>query len=444
MPSTYDLRDTYGLPPVRNQGKYGTCWAHSALGAVESNYIKQGLTFLGSTIDLSELHMAWFVFKDNREGHSWNLNKPSEGILDQGGTPSQSTAFLERMAGPALERDLPYSEAANIETITLEKKPEDYTNYLRIYEILNLGFISQGNREIIKNMITEYGAVKISYGTEKSSYVGSAYYNDKISVNHAVLLIGWDDNYTAQNFKKGSSGAWLCRNSCGATWGDGGYFWMSYDQPLYNATVYRIQRKTSGLIYYGYDDLGMTNALNATWAANIFQASKDGEVLREVAVQTTDNNANLKLYINKLGYEIPTSPGSPDKVIFEKVIPYAGYHILELPEEITLHKGEYFSIITRMSTKSNYPTAVEECSYNSAVVVHKGESYFSFNDEIKWIEGTDKGHSNNRNGSGSGGCNFRTGMCSMFFCIIFFSKKFNVKYTKHNNVKTARARIVHT
>ena len=57
FPESYDLRD-YGLvTPVRNQGGYGTCWAHGILGSVETGLIEQD-----DQIDLSEWHLAYYTY----------------------------------------------------------------------------------------------------------------------------------------------------------------------------------------------------------------------------------------------------------------------------------------------------------------------------------------------------------------------------------------------
>ncbi|MBR0044867.1 MAG: hypothetical protein IJP56_08535, partial [Synergistaceae bacterium] len=58
------------LTDVKNQGGYGTCWAHAAIGALEANARKNSL----GNLDLSEFHMAYFVYGDSRAGKSFTRN----------------------------------------------------------------------------------------------------------------------------------------------------------------------------------------------------------------------------------------------------------------------------------------------------------------------------------------------------------------------------------
>jgi C1A family cysteine protease len=57
-----------------------------------------------------------------------------------------------------------------------------------------------------------------------------------LDINHGVSIVGWDDSFSRENFpvsnQPDGDGAWIVRNSWGPGWGDGGYFYMSYDTSL--------------------------------------------------------------------------------------------------------------------------------------------------------------------------------------------------------------------
>ena len=67
-------------------------------------------------------------------------------------------------------------------------------------------------------------------------YKGGIYHKEKYSGGfHGVLIIGWDDNYSKDNFyyeKPENDGAWLVLNSWGTSWGNNGTAWISYDDSL--------------------------------------------------------------------------------------------------------------------------------------------------------------------------------------------------------------------
>lgn len=389
LPSRYDLRDYGHVTDIKNQDPYGTCWAFASIGAIESNYLVQNPG--GTVPDLSELHLAWFTFRDSRQGYSFPLNDTDKHILNQGGFHSMPVAMFSRMSGPALESDLPYSRASNVSTLTSGRLPESYARPFKLKDAYTIGRITQSNRDTVKNIIINHGAVMISYLHSSNGVQGSSYYNPSEKTNHAVEIIGWDDNYSRSNFRNqpSSNGAWLIRNSWGEYGDENGCFWMSYEQNIGNATAYIIEDTIEGLRHYGHDELGSTSSVKYQWSANIFKA-QDNEKIIEVGFYTKDNNVPYTIYINKLGSELPVNPGTLSSPVLSGTMANAGYHALSLTNPIELEKGEYFSVILRSGKSSEYDyVSAIESRYRGSTV-NEGESYFaSANSPVSsdWTDG---------------------------------------------------------
>lgn len=322
---------------------------------MESNYLTQGLTFAWAAPDLSELHMAWFTYKDPDPGHSYNFafDDDHKNILDQGGNVTMSTAYLGRGSGPVKETAMPYTAAGNVSTWGSDATTESYVNgrkprdfgspAMKLRERYDLGDVDSSNRALIKEMLMKHGAIQISYWAGAGAYSPEgngtyAYFNNYSTyTNHAVCIVGWDDTYSKTNFanQPTTDGAWLVRNSWGEDWGNEGYFYMSYEQYIARATVFIVGKENPNEKYYGYDDLGYINSYRYTnyptigYAANVFQA-EGNEYVKSVGFFTTDNNVQYEIYIfNDLGTSKPTCP-----VILDQLAPstitsgtqtYAGY-----------------------------------------------------------------------------------------------------------------------
>ncbi len=203
IPVAFDWRDEVDLPPVKNQGGCGSCWAFGTVGPLECN-----ITILdGVTEDLSE---QWLV-SCNRSGWGcgggWFAHDYHQWRTD----PCGST-------GAVLEADFPY----------VAWDAPCGCPYPHPYHIESWAFIGTGSSvpgaSLIKQAIMEYGPVSVAV------YVNGAFhaYNGGIfngcgegTINHAVVLVGWDDN-------QGPSGVWIMRNSWGSGWGEGGYMRIPY------------------------------------------------------------------------------------------------------------------------------------------------------------------------------------------------------------------------
>ena len=404
MPSSYDLRTQNRLTPVKNQNPYGTCWTFGAMSAMESNYLTQHPT---EKLDLSELHMAWFVYKDPTPGNSFtihNINQyGKDPILDQGGNSTMSIAYLSRLAGAVSENSLPYDKAANMKSQS--QNPNDYKPLLlRLAEARDIGSLAPNMSEakrneiinLIKKNIIDNGGVAASYyagsGSNSPENSVTAYFDNSMGerIDHIVTLVGWDDNFDKNQFSTNSpnkNGAWIVRNSWGNTWGsNGGYFYISYEQYLGTVTSYIVKENINGIKHYGHDALGYTNHFGRTWAANVFKAESWNEGIKEIGFYTTDHKTSFDLYIFALGTETPTKP-TPENInspLYSKKsiqIDYAGYHTYELENLIPLSKDNYFSVIIKMHSDYEYPTAVETALTDfSDPVINAGESFFAKGD----------------------------------------------------------------
>lgn len=203
LPAAFDWRDYDGCTSIKNQGGCGSCWAFSTVGAMECA-IK---IMDGVETDLSE---QWLV-SCNTNGWScaggWFAHDYHQNRTDPcGGT------------GTVRESDFPYT--ARDEACRCMYPHEYYTDRWSF-----IGF-GQGIPQVdsIKQAILTYGPVSCAVYVDSSfsGYNGGVFSNCKSGgVNHAVVLVGWDDS-------QGTDGVWIMRNSWGPGWGEDGYMRIEY------------------------------------------------------------------------------------------------------------------------------------------------------------------------------------------------------------------------
>lgn len=183
---TYFMSD---YTSVKNQGSCGSCWAFSCAGMYEAVLLRHGIS-----TDLSE---QWLVSCNN---DGWGCN----------GGWFANKYYLN--PGPVLESCFRY-KAADIPCKTG-----------CAYVYIASGDHNAGNISGIKAAIKDYGAVSCAVTATAyfQAYSGGVFnYNSNASVNHAIVLVGWDDTL-------GSAGAWRLKNSWGNGWGEGGMMWIEY------------------------------------------------------------------------------------------------------------------------------------------------------------------------------------------------------------------------
>lgn len=372
LPEKYDLRE-YGLvEPVTDQGDTGLCWVIAANSAASGTLMEQF-----PQISFSPVHTAWFARRGNEEEEFIPVIDP----YMSGGTDGIAVAAMSAWKGPVFSNKAPIN--ANDTKELDEKLRWDADYHLQDAYYMPYGVYYDKeidltvDNEITKQLIMDVGAITINYYASNPDTYNeetSAYYNDEdYSADHAVLLVGWDDNYPKENFCEGnqpqSDGAWLVRNSWGTNWGNDGYFWLSYeDKSISSGNAYILEEKDNYEKNYQYDINGWSFSLGLSEdemeaktakASNIFTAEND-EMLEAVSFYTTD--AGTKYLISVYTNVEEGKPESGTLMLDSQkgIEPYAGYHTIELDKAVKLEKGKKFSIvITLENPEYDAPIAIE-------------------------------------------------------------------------------------
>ena len=388
------------ITSIKNQNPYGTCWAHAAMASAEADLWKKGLA--DSTIDLSEWQLAYFFYHTVEDplggtaGDSVTVvtDSSAEDYLDRGGNQQLATYRLATWQGVTQEADAPYSTVYNDRTKTLD----DALAYGKdAYHLENAYWVSMKDRDIVKQLIMEYGACAASYYHDSAYFNSSSQWNRSeplaeykptgTSTNHAITIVGWDDNYSKDNFgtyKPSSNGAWLCKNSWGSNWSKDGLFYISYeDSPNLNGNAYFYDYGTGDNYDYNYQyDGGVYNGwypYYASNAANVYTANS-AETLKAVGFYTEDvqYTCTIKIYKNCTG-----NPVSGTLVSTQTTTePYAGFHTVVLDTPVDLNAGDTYSVVVSQTTVNGSSLVLVDKSFSwtwlaSVSSTKTGQSFIS-------------------------------------------------------------------
>lgn len=333
----YDMRQTPWLSPVKSQSADG-CWAYATMGAIESRWLTLGYP----VFDLSDNNMKYchqYVPERSYWGNHW-----------------MATSYLVRGGGPFTEAQDPYPGG----TPGPGECPEGLVPQAYIPEARYL----PKNMNLIKQTVLDYGAITSMMYISNAYYnpVNFTYYYPGSSINHVVCIVGWNDTITTA----GGTGAWICRNSYGPGWGQGGYFYVSYNDGAFTrynsywperwdydelATIY--QHDMIG----GYDGVGWGDSL--CYALVKFQAETDLEILH---IGTFIFNSGLKTTF-KIFDDIA---GAPTGLLGQKnwtSFDLPGYYTISLDSSIKIAAGNEFYILAGFNSRTlanKWPIPVED------------------------------------------------------------------------------------
>lgn len=281
LPSSFDLRDKISIK-VEDQGTRGTCWTFASLNTLETYLSLNGY----GDYDFSEMHLECI-----ENGFNQLTDDLDSSYFQDFGDFVKFIDYYSSKQGPVLESDVPYYKN-NIwgERYTEEDLPflQSAKKYAYIYDYKTFRASSDyaGDkiklREDVKNHLMNCGAIYASIASDfwtaessslengKIEYVLNTDINMNLTMNHAITIIGWDDNYPKEKFpeeiRPTSNGAYIALNSWGDYWGDNGVFYISYEdayveENMYGITSASLSLDESKLTQIYIEDKNVYNAL---------------------------------------------------------------------------------------------------------------------------------------------------------------------------------------
>ena len=393
LPEKFDLRAEGGASPVKDKGRspngIGICWLFAAIASLESYLLyKKKVTSEDQDLHIqSELHGAYSTFEladSNTDKDYINPRGRKPGVKPDGkpaygGYRYMAINYLTRDAGttpwlldPYYKEDMIDQKLKKRKWNITENKPGKY--YVKEVRYLPDPMPAGGDANfvlLVKSYLIQYGGVSCSiFWDDKylKSWGGNTYtYFDNSSgnnSNHAVTIMGWDDNYSKNNFlyTPKNDGAFLVKNC----WGNidaGGYFWVSYECANFGGRAYCVTDTETDYygdtvkIYqhdlYGYNDryVPYSNNSKIAKAKNIFNYTKG------------DKLVGISFYACSACYVTLSCSGIQGNIKEKYLCPTPGYYTYTLnsPAEITddptVPKNS-FSITVEYKSATNLPAYI--------------------------------------------------------------------------------------
>ncbi|WP_406534952.1 C1 family peptidase, partial [Methanobrevibacter sp.] len=367
IPSYYSLIDQGWVTIPKDQQASGNCWAFTAISVLESAILKAS----GQYLDLSEENMKNVI--ELYSDYGWKMD------TNEGGYDNMPIGYLVSWLGPVNETDDVFDDHSALSPVL--------NSIMHVQNVIFLKRDDYLDNDAIKMAIMQYGAVGTSMHFANNFFRGKGYYCwSPIDSNHAVTIVGWDDNYSRDNFyglgQDKGDGAWIVKNSWGPSWDGDGYFYVSYydekfAQPGVDAVAYAIILNDT-IRYdknYQYDIAGSTDYLytgdETLWYKNVFTASAD-EFLAGVSTYFEKiTNWTASVYVNGELKAIKEGISNP------------GYYTIDLGQLISLSLGDIFEVEFKVSASDMTSIPISEY-YSLNKLVYKPEiSYMSF-DGVNW------------------------------------------------------------
>ncbi|MBO7518577.1 MAG: hypothetical protein J6T31_05645, partial [Methanobrevibacter sp.] len=388
IPSYYNLSEYGMVTTVKNQRDGGNCWAFATIASLESAIIKaiynmnsSGLLNdydeyadilallndpenLTSLIDISEENMKNLAALYSPYGWDWTTN--------DGGNDRLAIGYLASWLGPVYDVDDRYTGSSVLSPVL--------SSIMHVQNVFYLNRNNYTDNDMIKKAIMDYGAAYASLGmhTNSNADIGTYVYNSAdASCNHAVAIVGWDDDINIPNAP--GKGAWIAKNSWGNNSGNNGYFYLSY----YDVSSFKPGSYGGAFVFvlnttikydknYQYD-LALTdyflNETDTVWYKNVFNATQNEYLAAVSTYFQKETDWELSVYVNDVLKSTKSGFSTP------------GYWTIDLFEHVPLNVGDIFEVVFKINVTGDAGFPISEKVSLNNVFYKEAISFVSYDGE---------------------------------------------------------------
>lgn len=244
------------------------------------------------------------------------------------------------------------------------------------------------NIALYKQALVKYGALTVTVNAPNSDIKddynnnthGAYYYVQPDPFigggdsNHLVVLVGWNDTYSKDNFlvTPPGDGAWILQNRWGEEWGDNGYYYVSYYDTAFatlaSPVAFIIDENYNYTKNYQYDfslaEFNYKYAEDVESYANIYE-SIDDDLIAAVGTYFNGAGVDYTIVISVNGIEAYSQSGKSS---------FRGYQTIKLDKYVSLNKGDKFRVEIKSKFAPKFTSSRNIIPYGVSFI-NEGEGF---------------------------------------------------------------------
>lgn len=335
LPAYYNSNDWGWVTPVKNQFFSGGCWCFSTISALETALLKStGISYDFSEQNIQKLSLLYSKYGD--------LN------LVEGGFTTIAVQYLLSWLGPIPEENDTFDIIGKITRVIPMPQKIHVQDAILVPARQNTT-----DNNAIKQAILKYGSVTTDFNSDMSepnfNRNTSAYYyhlKDNTPSSHAVAIVGWDDNYPAENFivSPPGNGAWIVKNSYTSDEFDHGYIYISYFDNIMGMT-------SEGLAFAIINTENYTKNYQTDFSGDVVIHTECENYTYKNSYRSIANDliAGVGTYFSNEGeeYVLEVYVNGDLRLTQNGTSPFRGFHTIKLTEEIPVRTDDNFTVVVK-------------------------------------------------------------------------------------------------